>query len=157
MNSNHANPEIRPIICGHKNTTLLRPIFKGTVDPMLRMSANGESLFMFGSFTFNLNMLMGVCSLPGTPQTKTRSQRSFVYGPVAWIDYVFGTCYVMSQGIGVTWIGALWPNSGCLPPFAPIVCLLPCLVMALKIFQVIFVWVLDSSAKKMVAMNWTGS
>jgi hypothetical protein len=128
--------------------------FKDPEDPMSRMSVNGESSFMFGSFAFNLYVLMGVCSLPCVAQAMTRTQWSFIYGPVAWTALIFGTCHVMCQGIGVTWNRAPWPNSGYLPPITLIACLLPWLVMALKMFQVIFVWVLDSSAKKKVAQNW---
>ena len=128
--------------------------FKDPEDPMSRMSANGESSFMFSSMAFNLYGLMGVCSLPCVAQAMTSKQWSFVYGPVAWTALVFGTCHVMCQGIGVTWQRAPWPNSGYLPPITLIPCLLPWLVMALKVFQVIFVWILDSSAKKKVAQNW---
>ena len=127
--------------------------FKDPEDPMSRMSANGESSFMFSSIAFNLYVLMGVCSLPCVAQAMTSKQWSFVYGPVAWTALVFGTCHVMCQGIGVTWQRAPWPNSGYLPPITLIACLLPWLVMALKVFQVIFVWILDSSAKKKVAQN----
>eukprot|EP01083_Nonionella_stella_P086647 240861_1 len=117
-------------------------------DPKSRMTANGESSFMFGSFGSCLYFVLGICSLPSVAEAMTRKQWDFVYGPVAWTALCFGTAHVMCQGIGVTWYKAPWPNAGEMPPITLISCLLPWFVIGFKIFQMVFVRILNFSAKK---------
>lgn len=122
--------------------------FKDKNDPKSRMTANGESSFMFGSFSSCLYILMGVCSLPSVAEAMTRKQWDFVYGPVAWMALCMGTAHVMCQGWGVTWYKAPWPNAGNMPPITLISCLLPWAVIGFKLFQMAFVRFLNFSAKR---------
>lgn len=129
--------------------------FEDKDDPKSKMTANGESSFMFGSFGSCLYFVLGICSLPCVAEAMTRKQWSFVYGPVAWTALCFGTAHVMCQGIGVTWYKAPWSDAGNMPPITLISCLLPWVVIAFKAFQMIFVKVLKFSAKrKEVGGHW---
>lgn len=117
-------------------------------DPKSRMTANGESSFMFGSFSSCLYIVLGICSLPSVAQGMTRKQWDFVYGPVAWVALCMGTAHVMCQGLGVTWYKAPWPNAGNMPPITLISCLLPWAVIGFKLFQVVFVRILNFGANR---------
>ena len=111
-------------------------------DPFSRMSANGESSFMFGSIGAGLYVILGICSLPSVAEQMTNRQWQFVYGPVAWTALAFGTAHVMCQGIGVTWNNKEnW--AGGMPPITLMSVLVPLLVMFLKLVQVLFVLFMD--------------
>jgi len=116
--------------------------FYDRTDPFSRMSANGESSFMFGSFGAALYIILGICSLPCVAEQMTNKQWQFVYGPVAWTALAFGTAHVMCQGIKVTWDKKEnWPDG--LPPITLLSTAFPLFVMFLKVVQVIFVIVMD--------------
>jgi hypothetical protein len=121
--------------------------FENPKDPLSRMSANGESSFMFGAFGAGLYIILGVCSLPSVAEQMTSKQWQFVYGPVAWCALAFGTAHVMCQGIGVTWDKKEnWPGN--LPPITLLSVVLPLFVMTLKLCQMIFVRIMYRCFKK---------
>lgn len=116
-------------------------------DPLSRMSANGESSFMFGSFGAGLYCILGICSLPSVAEHMTNKQWQLVYGPVAWCALAFGTAHVMCQGIGVSWHKKEnWPGN--LPPITLVSVLVPLLVIFLKVCQMIFVRIMYRCSKK---------
>ena len=125
-------------------------------DPLSRMSAEGETSFMFGSIGAALYLVLGLCSLPSLAETMTNSQWQFVYGPVAWSALACGTAHVIAQGATITWINkGNWAWG--LPPITLTSTLLPMLVIALKILQVACVVVVKSFRKTNRTGGFDGS
>ena len=58
-----------------------------------------------------------------------------------------GTAHVMCQGIDVTWQKGPWRNAGYMPPITLVSTVFPIAVIALKFFQVLFVWCMDYRAR----------
>mmetsp|Transcript_5699 Transcript_5699/g.8039 ORF Transcript_5699/g.8039 Transcript_5699/m.8039 type:complete len:471 (-) Transcript_5699:210-1622(-) len=127
--------------------------FHDKSDPMSRMSANGESSFMFGSIGASLYIILGICSLPSIAEQMTNKQWQFVYGPVAWSALACGTAHVMCQGVGVTWNNKEgW--AGGLPPITLVSTCFPLFVLFMKLVQVIFVIVMDITHKGAYAKKY---
>jgi len=121
--------------------------FEDKDDPKSRMTSNGESSFMFGAFAAGLYLVMGIASLPSVAENMTRAQWDFVYGPVAWFALWMGTAHVMCQGIDVTWQKGPWRGAGYMPPITLVSTVFPIAVIAMKFFQVLFVWCMDYRAR----------
>lgn len=124
--------------------------FEDKNDPKSRMTSNGESSFMFGSFAAALYLIMGICSLPSVALHMTKAQWDLVYGPVAWSALAMGTAHVMCQGLAVTWQNGPWTKAGGMPPITLISITFPCAVIAFKVFQMGFVRFFDYRAKQKI-------
>ena len=106
-------------------------------DPLSRMTANGETSFMFGSIAAALYIILGICSLPSVAEQMTNAQWQLVYGPVAWSALAMGTAHVIAQGAGVTWDKKdRWAWG--LPPITLMSTVFPMAVCGLKVFQMIY-------------------
>ena len=125
--------------------------FEDKNDPKSRMSANGESSFMFGAFSAGLYLILGICSLPSVAEQMTKAQWDLVYGPVAWVALAFGTFHVMCQGINVTWQKGPWESAGNMPPITLVSTAFPIAVICFKFFQMLFVRYFDYRASKVKA------
>ena len=117
-------------------------------DPLSRMTANGESSFMYGAFAAALYGILGICSLPSlADEQMTIAQWQLVYGPVAWAALAFGTVHVICQGAGVAWDKKENWAWG-MPPITLMSTVLPMAVCFLKFVQMVLVRVVEARRRR---------
>mmetsp|Transcript_40565 Transcript_40565/g.75198 ORF Transcript_40565/g.75198 Transcript_40565/m.75198 type:complete len:549 (-) Transcript_40565:3-1649(-) len=100
-----------------------------------KLNLKGELSMFFGIVGFSVYCVTAICSLPSVGMEMNKRQWGFAFGPTVWFALCCGTAHVLTMGVKGWTKQDKWP--GGMPPITLTSTLLPMLVIAVKVFQLI--------------------